>query len=57
MSAYDPMTLLTFDQMNNLIAWYRAAESDSFTTENNTISGGNLKISVDHEGVWITPTP
>lgn len=61
-AVYDPMTLLTFDQMNELVDWWRAggppSGEDEIELENQSISGGGFKVMVDPgSGVWITPTP
>lgn len=57
MSAYDPMTLLTFEQMAELVAWWHdPASGDEIDLTNQTCSGGGINVTVDPSGVWVTPT-
>ena len=55
----DPVTLLTADQMNELVAWWQQDESDEIVLKNQTTSGGELVFSADREAgeVWVDPTP
>lgn len=57
MVAYDPMTELTLDQMNELVGWWLAAETDEIELKNQTCSGGVLRVTIEDGSVWITPAP
>lgn len=57
MVAYDPMTELTLDQMNELVGWWLAAETNEIELKNQTISGGVLRVTIEDGSVWITPAP